>query len=122
MGDVEDSSDEEEIEEEEESEPQDAYDEEDDEDAQMEWEELNESDHHADSPTFVRHYCPNLHESNFFKKIEDIVNFDEVSVVKKISRVEVDQVFNLRFFLQIANLPRRELENQAVKRTRTVHE
>ena len=39
----------------------------------------------------------------------DVITFEKLSVVPKISRVEILQVYNLRLFLQLYNRPQRLL-------------
>lgn len=41
-----------------------------------------------------------------------MISFEKINVVPKISRVEMSQVYNLRFFLQLLNHPQRKLDLQ----------
>lgn len=52
----------------------------------------------------------------------DVVSYEKINVVPRISRIEVNQVFNLRFFLQLYNYPQRIIENSQTERFKSPHE
>ncbi len=61
-------------------------------------------------------------EEEFYDRVSDVVAFEKVNVVQRINTIEQNQVYNLRFFLQIFSLSEREFQNRRSKRFKTPSE